>query len=147
MKRTILSSAAAVAILVAPAAAEAAKYAGKTDQGTKITFSLKGKKISKLDSIVAVACMSPQSSTPKGGADWYKHPGSFNLGKTAKASERQPSAVAYGNPTKNYTTKTRLQGKKITGKLNYNFSYYEPDLYYPKTWFCVGVADFTAKKA
>lgn len=147
MNRFILTLSAVAAILVLPAGASAAKYVGKTDQGTKITFNLKGKKVSKLDSIVAVACMSPQSSTPKGGADWYKHPGSFTLGKTAKASERQPSAVAYGNPTKNYTTKTQAKGKKITGKLNYNFSYYEPDLYYPKTWFCVGVADFTAKKA
>lgn len=148
MQRTIITAAVGLAILAGASPASAAKYTGKTDQGTKITFALSStKKISKLSSFVAVSCFSPQTSTPRGGVDFYKHPGSFKLGKEAKASEQQPSAVTYGKPTKYYTTKTTKQGSKITGKLSYNFSYYEPDLYYPKTWFCSGFANFSAKKS
>lgn len=148
MRKTITLAAAAAALaLAAPASAGAVKYAGKTSGGAKITFNFAKGKMKKMRSFIYVTCTSAQSSEVKGGVDYYRPPGAIPVGKEVKRSERQPSAVAYGNPTKYYTVKSKRKGKRITGKLRLSFSYYIPDLYYPRIYMCTGVTNFSAKRA
>ena len=49
--------------------------------------------------------------------------------------------------TKTYTITVRRAGKKsVSGDLRLSFSYFVPDLYAPKTFFCSGTTQFTASR-
>ena len=149
MKRAFLLasilSAAALALGVMPAAAGAKSYVGKTKAGTKITFKQKGNKVSKLKTTVLMACVSPQTSTPRGGADLFQPPKKVRIGRESKQNALQVSAVAGWKVTKYYTLNLSRRGNKTKGKLRLSYSFTVPDLYFPRTYFCDGTTRFTAK--
>lgn len=145
MKRALALGAAALALVAIPAEAGAKKYAGKTKGGTKITFQQKGKKVSKLKTMVFVTCVSAQTSTPRSGIDFYEPPKPVRIGKESKQKKLQPSAVAGWEVTKNYTVKLSRRGRKTKGKLAVNYSFLVPDLYNPKIYICQGTTRFTAR--
>jgi hypothetical protein len=138
-------SAAALALASVPAAADAERYVGKTKAGTRITFKQKGKRVSKLKTLVPVVCVSPQTSTPRGGTDLFRPPKAVRIGGESKQNALQPSAVAGWEVTKYYTLNLKRQGNKTKGKLRLSFSFLVPDLWDPRTYFCDGTTRFTAK--
>ncbi len=145
MKRAFALGAVALALAAVPAEAATKKYVGETKGGTKITFKQKGKKVSKLKTMIFVNCVSLQTSTPRSGIDFYEPPKAMRIGKEVKQSKLQPSAVAGWEVTKNYTVNLTRKGKKVKGKLALNFSFLVPDLYNPKIYVCQGTTRFTAK--
>lgn len=135
MKRAFALGAVALALAAVPAEAATKKYVGETKGGTKITFKQKGKKVSKLKTMIFV----------NSGIDFYEPPKAMRIGKEVKQSKLQPSAVAGWEVTKNYTVNLTRKGKKVKGKLALNFSFLVPDLYNPKIYVCQGTTRLTAK--
>lgn len=147
IRSTLLTAALIFAALLGSAAqASAAKYSGKTEEGVTVKLKRSGKYVTGINTLVNVVCTSPNTSIPTSGAEFYRPPGRQKLGRTTKSSEQQPSAVAPGEPTKNYTVRVREKGKRISGKLQINFSYYYADLYNPRIYYCVGSTDFKASR-
>jgi hypothetical protein len=139
----VLASCAAAAL--APSGAEAAKktaYAGKTVEGSKISFVLDGKWVDQISTMVPYSCVSAQGGPPTAGMTSWAPPYKFQLGsRDAKVTVEEPW------PTRNYTiTVTGKRGKAIRGKLAVNYSMtvpYEWGTYRILT--CNGTASFTAK--
>lgn len=151
MKRKITTTAAVLATGLAVAAAPAAakpkpvNYSGTTSGGAPISFKLvKGKMKGLLSSVYATCSIGPSSSV-KGGVETFEPGAAVKVGPEFKGTAKQYSPLAWQDVTKNYTITASRSGKRITGSLSQSFSYFIPDLYYPRTYFCWGVADFTAK--
>ncbi len=69
---------------------------------------------------------------------------SVEVGPEFKGTAKQYSPVAWQDVTKYHTVNATRSGKRITGQLELAFSYFVPDLCYPRTYFCFGSADFSA---
>ena len=152
MKRKLTATAAVLAaglvVAAAPAAAKpkAVAYSGATTGGAKITFKLAKGKMKRLVSSVYVSCSTGTSSTVKGGVETFEPGAPVKVGPEFKRTTKQYTPLAWQDVTKYYTIKAARTGKRITGKLSLAFSYFIPDLYYPRTYYCMGTADFTAKR-
>ncbi len=144
---TVAVLATGLAVAAAPAAAKpkAVKYSGTTTGGAPITFKLAKGKMKGLVTSIFVSCSTGPSSSVKGGVETFEAPGPVKVGPEYKGTAKQYTPLAYQDVTKNYTITASRSGKRITGALSQSFSYFIPDLYYPRTYFCWGTADFTAK--
>ena len=150
MKSKIAATAAVLAaalVVAAPAAAKPKQvaYAGTTTGGAQISFKLAKGKMKGLRSSMFVSCSTGPSSSVKGGVETFEPGVPVKVGPEFKGTAKQYTPLAYQDVTKNYTIQAGRSGKRITGSLSLSFSYFIPDLYYPRTYFCWGTADFTAK--
>jgi hypothetical protein len=130
------------ALALAPAAASASarpvKYAGKTKEGSKITFTLEHGWLDGLSTMVPTTCVSAQGGTPKVTLWPWSAPYKYRLGRTAK--------VTTGDPTRHYKISSHRHGKTITGKLSLNFSLLTDDGWGGyRILTCYGTASFKAK--
>jgi hypothetical protein len=147
----VLTLALGLAASAAPAAAIApGSYSGKSDSGYKMTFKVKGNKVSRISGMVPATCISPTGGTRAGG-ELFRPPGKFAIGKTRKVKRKQQPAMHYSKVTKNYkVTLKRAKRGGIKAKLHVNFSfltldyssYNGPGL---KSWICRGDDSFTAR--
>jgi hypothetical protein len=98
----------------ASAPSKPVKYAGKTKEGTKISFVLDHGWVRRLNALVPTTCVSAQGGTPKVDLVLWEIPYKFKLGSRSK--------VVYGDPTRHYTMSVHNHGKRIAGKLSMNYS-------------------------
>ena len=144
-RKSLLAPAlAAVALAAAPAAADAAKpmkYAGKTKEGTKISFVLDGGWVDRIKTTIPHTCVSAQGGPPTAGMTVWSPPYKFRLGSVdAKVT------VDDSWPTTHYaiTVKGR-RGRAIRGRLSANWvmtSYYDGGY---RLLECLATGSFTAK--
>ena len=156
MKKTLMIAlVAALALTMAAAPAAVAKkkpfagsFKGKTTAGTDIKLNVtKGGQVKNMTGSVFVYCASLNTTQTKGGVDLFQPTAGPKLGQTVQNSALQPSFVAGRDVTKTYTITARRAGKKsVSGDLRLSFSYFVPDLYAPKTFFCSGTTQFTASR-
>ena len=158
MKKTLMIAlvvALALSCVVAPAAMAkkkkqpfAGSFKGTTESGTPISLNVtKGGQVNNVTGSVYVFCVSLQSTQTRAGVDTFQPPAGPKLGQTVQNSALQPSFVAARDVTKTYTTTVRRAGKRaVTGELRLSFSYFVPDLYAPKTFFCSGTTPFSASR-
>ncbi len=129
-------------------AADAAKLAGTTKDGTKITLKRSGAKVSGIKTMVPTMCVETTGSGyTRAGGELFTPPGSFSVGSQRKVKALQPSAMNGGtDATKNYTVKLKGTSRGVSGKLSVNFSFLIPDLFrsMPYIYLCQGTATFTA---
>jgi hypothetical protein len=150
MSRKISATAAVLAVGLAVAAAPAAAkqkqvaYSGTTSGGNTVTFKLAKGKIKSLVTGVYVSCSTGTSATVKGGLETVEA-APVKLGPEVKVTAKDYSPLAWQDVTKTYTIDADRSGKRITGSLGVSFSYFIPDLYYPRTYYCYGTTDFSAK--
>jgi hypothetical protein len=152
MRAFIITAYAATALLVAsvPAAAEAMTYKGKTEGGGRISFSVSGKTVSRVNGAVPTVCLETMGSyQSRAGAELYQPPGSFRLGRTAQVKALQPAAMNEGiNATKTYTVSTRRTGGRLTGRLRLSFYFLRPgpSIYQSYIYMCSSSVSFSAKE-
>jgi hypothetical protein len=151
MKRKITATVAVLATGLAVAAAPAAakqkpvNYSGTTSGGANVSFKLAKGKMKGFVSSIYVTCSTGPSSSSKGSVEEFEVPGAVKVGPEFKATTKQYSPAAWQEVTKYYTVNASRSGKRISGQIELAFSYFVPDLYYPRTYFCFGTADFSAK--
>jgi hypothetical protein len=93
--RKLAALAAALSIVAAAPAADAATYKGKTDGGGKIGFRLSDNRISGVNGAVPTVCLETMGSyQSRAGVELYQPPGSFRLGRTAQVKALQPATTA-----------------------------------------------------
>jgi hypothetical protein len=149
--RKIVTTAAVLAtgllVAAAPAAAKQKQlnYSGTTSGGAQVSFKLAKGKMKGLTSSIYVSCSTGPSGSVKGSVEEFEAPGAVKVGPEFKATTKQYSPIAWQDVTKYYTVDAARSGKRITGTLELAFSYFVPDLYYPRTYFCFGSADFSAR--
>jgi hypothetical protein len=147
-KNRAVALAAAATLTVAVPAAGAATLHGTTKGGTKITLKRSGKTVSKIKTMVPTICTETTGSGyTRAGAELFRPPGSFTLGREQKAKALQPAAMNSAiKATKNYTVKVTSSGRGVRGKLSVNFSFLIPDLFRtsPYIYLCQGTTTFTA---
>src|SRR5687768_7643523 len=148
-----LVAALALTLAVAPAAVAKKKaftgsFNGKTTAGTPLSLKVaKGGQVKNMTGSVFVYCMSLNTTQTKGGVELFQPPAGPKLGQEVQNSALQPSFVAGRDVTKTYTITVRRAGKKsVSGDLRLSFSYFVPDLYAPKTFYCSGTTQFTASR-
>jgi opacity protein-like surface antigen len=148
-----LVAALALTLAVAPAAVAkkksfAGSFKGKTTAGTPISLKVtKGGQAKNITGSVFVYCASLNTTQTKGGVDLFQPPAGPKLGQTVQNSALQRSAITGYDVTKTYTTTVRRAGRKsVSGDLRLSFSYFVPDLYAPKTFYCSGTTQFTASR-
>ena len=158
MKKTMMIAlVAALGLTLAAAPAAVAKkkkqpfagaFNGKTTAGTDIKLNVtKGGLVKNMTGSVFVYCMSLNTTQTKGGVELFQPPAGPKLGQQVQNSALQPSFVANRDVTKTYTITVRRAGKRtVSGDLRLSFSYFVPDLYNPKTFFCSGTTQFTASR-
>lgn len=136
-------------VAAAPAAAKpkAVNYSGTTSGGAQVSFKLAKGKMKGLASSIYVECSTGPSSSSKGSVEEFEAPTAVKVGPEYKATIKQYSPIAWQDVTKYYTVNATRSGKRISGTLELAFSYFVPDLYYPRTYFCFGSADFSAKRS
>lgn len=126
--------------------AGAAGYAGKTKGGNSITFVLKGKRVTGIDTGVPTVCLHTSGSGSSAGIETFQPERPAVLGRTVKSKALQSAAMHFGvDVTKNYEVKLKRKGKTVTGKLRLSYSYFVPDLWNPRTYICQGVTSFKAR--
>src|SRR3954451_6276477 len=94
-RTTAIATALATVAVAVPATADAAKYRGKAS-GHKITFTQKGKKISKVDTLIYVTCFSSPPGGTDGGFERFNPSGKFKLGKETRRHNSRHSGVRGG---------------------------------------------------
>jgi opacity protein-like surface antigen len=147
-RRLALSAAIAAGVLAAPAAADAAKYRGKAS-GNTITFNQKGKRISKVKTLIYVSCFASDGSGNDFGYELFHPPGKFRLGKESRKTATRYSAVRGGDRSFTYTVKPKRRSKTRIGgnlRLSYSDSTYDPFSGDITFWNCFGSTKFSAKK-
>jgi hypothetical protein len=150
--RSLAALAAALSIAAAAPAADAATYKGKTEGGGRISFSLSGGSISRVNGSVPTVCLETMGSyQSRSGVEQYNPPGSFRLGRTAQVKALQPAAMNRGiKATKTYTLRTRRAGShRVAGKLRVSFSFMGlgPSIYQSYIYMCSSSVSFSAKEA
>lgn len=137
-------------IVAAPAAAEAAmKYAGKTDEGQKITFVRDGKKLKKVRTLLFTTCFENGGSyRTKSGFELFHPPGKFTAGREGKKQASAYSSLAGQKVSFTYRFLARLKKRRATGRLSHSFFYSVYDPYWNTItfWNCMGQTKFTAKR-
>jgi hypothetical protein len=149
-----LVAALALTLAVAPAAVAKKKkpfagaFKGTTEGGTPISLSVtKGGQVKGMTGSVFVYCMSPNTPQTKGGVDLFQPPAGPKLGQSVQNSALQPSYVASRDVTKTYTISVRRAGKRaVNGELRLSYSFFVPDLYNPKVFYCSGTTEFSARR-
>lgn len=149
MKKIAIAIAALGLVAGTASAAPNAAYRGKTKGGSSITFSVAGKRISQIRTIVPTICVETTGSyKSRAGGELYQPPGSFAVGTTAQVKALQPAAMNKGTKaTKTYTfTSSAGPGGSITGKLRVSFSFITLglDAYHSYIWLCTGTTTFSA---
>src|SRR5436305_9131735 len=145
--RTLATMLACAAAAV-PAAAQAkagVAYMGKTRDGSPISFTLSGSRITKLTAYVPTLCLA--EGTPLSGTDPFDPSGSFRVGRTDKVTVKRPNAIwNTSNVTKNFfVTAKRGRGNRITGKLHVDYSFLMLLYTYPmsaRPYVCTGDTTF-----
>ena len=142
--KLLATAAAAAALAITPAAADAAKpmkYAGKTKEGTKISFVLEGRWVVGIDTMLPFSCVSAQGGPPTAGTTQWAPPYKFALG-----SVNEKVTVETPWPTRHYTISVNgKRGRAIRGKLAVNYamtSYYDGGY---RILPCNATGRFTAK--
>ena len=135
---------AAAALAAAPAVADAAKpmkYAGKTKEGTKISFVLDGRWVDRISTMLPHSCVSAQGGPPTAGMTRWAPPYKFKLGAVdAKVTVEEPW------PTTHYTITVKgKRGRAIRGKLSANWSMTVPYGSGYRILECLATGSFTAK--
>lgn len=141
----VLATGMAVAASPAAAKQKPVAYKGTTSGGAPISFKLTKGKMKGLASSIYVSCSTGPSSSTKGSVEAFVPKAAIKVGPEFKATTKQYSPIAWQDVTKYYTVNAGRSGKRINGTLEMAFSYFIPDLYYPRTYFCFGSADFSAK--
>ena len=145
----LIAGALASCVLAAPAAADAARYKGKTAGGSKITFNQKGKRISKIRTLIYVTCFPSRGSGQDFGYELFYPPGKFRLGKETRRTASRTSAVRGGKKSFTYTVKPRRRSRTRIGgrlRLSYSDSTFDPFTNEITFWNCSGSTKFSAKK-
>lgn len=126
--------------------ADAAPYKGKTKGGSSITFGLKGKRVTGINTVVPTICLQTGGSyDSSAGSETYR-PRRAAIGRTVKSKALQPAAMHFGvDVTKYYEVNLKRKGKVVSGKLRLSYSYFVPDLWNPRTYVCQGGTSFTAR--
>ena len=138
-------AAAAVTALAAAAPSDAAPrkvaYAGKTAEGTRITFVLDGPWLDRIDTMLPYSCVSAQGGPPTAGLTQWAPPYMFRLGaRDAKVTVEEPW------PTRNYTiTTSGRRGRAIRGRLAVNYAMTVPYLDGYRILTCNATGSFTAR--
>jgi len=151
MKSKIAATAAVLATgLVVAAAPAAAKqkpvnYTGTTSSGAQVSFKLVKGKMKGFVSSMFVSCSTGPASSVKGSVEEFEPPAAVKVGPEFRGTAKQYTPIAYQEVTKNYTITANRSGRQITGSLSLSFSYFIPDLWYPRTYFCWGTSDFSAR--
>lgn len=128
--------------------AEAAAYKGKTKGGSSITFSLKGKKVTGIRTVVPTLCLETTGGyTSRAGGELFQPVAPGRIGRTVKSKALQPAAMNVGaKATKNYEVRLSKRGRVVSGKLKLNFSFLIPDLFNgARIYICSGSTTFTAR--
>ena len=133
--------------LFAADTANAAAYKGKTKGGSSITFAVKGKRVTGINTVVPTICLqSGGSYGSSAGAETYRPVRAAVIGKTVKSKALQSAAMHFGvDVTKFYEVKLKRRGRVVSGKLRLSYSYFVPDLWNPRTYICSGSTTFTAR--
>ena len=147
---SILMSALALAVVVAPASSEAKGYSGKTKAGTSISLKVSGNRASGIKTTVPTVCLETMGSyQSRAGVELFTPPGKFKLGKTGTAKELQPAAMNQGiEATKNYTVSlSKAKNGKVRGDLRVSFSFMRPgpSIYSSYIYVCNGATSFSAR--
>jgi hypothetical protein len=152
MKKALVSAAAVCALLALPGAASAGSthdpgwtnYAGKTTGGQKITFAIRGKSLSLIETHVPVICGSGQGGIPRGSETSFAPP--FSVAFRANGREDQVKVADGSSPTTYYTVQASKHGKRISGKLRMSWSLLSSDAFGGyKVLICQGTTTFSAK--
>ncbi len=125
MNRIIAAAALIASLAIAAPASAATKtnhYSGKTDGGSPMAFSVKGKKLFNLSGYIKTTCV-PTRGYPRTGSSEFAPPGKFVLGRTRKVSNTK-TIPWWGDTKFNYTVSIkRLKGRTFQAKLHMNYSY------------------------
>ena len=152
--KSIVASFAVLALLVVAGPAQAAgksiAYAGKTDAGHKITFSVKGgKRVVNLETGIPVTCLPIQGGgKPTGGVEVFGFEGSVPYRAHATWSFMSKPAFHYNEVTMNHELWLDKRSKRaISGRLRIQYQFMIPK-YIPGTFSifsCQGFGKFSAK--
>jgi len=151
MKKLLIALGVACAVAVLPAGAQAGatnskgwtNYAGKTKEGTEISFAYRKGRIALLDTRLPSTCASGQGGTPRVRISLFDPPDSLVFKANGRESQFK---VTEPWPERYYTVTARRRGKKVTGKLRLSWSLLIPDSiggYSILT--CVGTGNFSVK--
>jgi hypothetical protein len=151
MKKLLIALAATCALLCLPGVASAGStkdkgwtnYAGKTKEGSKISFAYRKGTIALLETSVPSSCGSAQGGNPSARMSTFDPP--FSVVFKANGRESQVK-VEKPWPTRYYTVTARKQGTKIAGKLRLSWSMLASNTfegYHILT--CVGTGNFSVK--
>lgn len=127
--------------------AGAAGYKGKTKGGSAVTFKLNGNKATGIKTVVPTICLETTGGyASRAGGELFQPVAPARIGRTVKSKALQPAAMNQGiEATKNYEVTFKKKGKKVSGKLELNFSFLIPDLWTgAKIYICSGSTTFTA---
>jgi hypothetical protein len=126
-------------------------YAGKTNSGDSISFTLVGSRLTNLKAYVPTVCgTSDPDGTPLSGTDPFDPPGAFPLRRTTRVSAKRPNAIwSTSDVTKNFVVSFK-HGRHgvITGKLHSDFSFLMIVYSYPissRPYVCTGDTTFMFK--
>ena len=150
MKKLTAALICLVALVALTASASAAtkpvRYAGKTSSGHKVTFSLKGRQVSKFVTGAPVTCIPIQGGGQNFvGAEpmvlW------FRINRTEEFQAKLKPAFYYNEVTMNFRVVTKkLPNGRIKGSLRWQYEFLIPK--YPIGTFsiysCLGEATFAA---
>jgi hypothetical protein len=132
------------------AAAKATDYAGKTDSGHKVTFTLKNGKMHELRAGVRMSCISIQGGgAPTGGPEIFGFRGKTRMKRHIEFSFMSKPAFHYNEVTMNHDiwTDKRPDGV-IKGRMRLQYQFLIPK--YPIGTFsiysCLGGAKFKAQR-
>ena len=151
MRKLLIAVAATCALLSVPGVANAGStkdkgwtnYAGKTKEGSKISFAYRKGTIALLETMVPSSCGSAQGGNPRGSMSLFDPP--FSIVFKANGRESQVK-VEKPWPTRYYTVTARKHGKGISGKLRLSWSLLSSDTYGGyHILTCVGTGNFSVK--
>ncbi|MFL5862739.1 MAG: hypothetical protein ACJ780_18500 [Solirubrobacteraceae bacterium] len=142
---TILACAAS-ALPAAAQANAAVAYKGKTRNGSPISFTVSGSRITKLTAYVPTLCLATEG-TPLSGTDPFDPSGSFRVGHTDKSTVKRANAIwNTSDVTKNFfVSAKRDRGNRISGKLHVDYSFLMLLYTYPmsaRPYVCTGDTTF-----
>jgi len=144
----LLAAAAALAVAAAPASARTVKYAGKSDSGHKVTFTVKNGKIHDLTAGVRSSCLSIQGGgAPMGGPEIFGFSGSLPLKAHNRYTFEDKPAFHWREVTTNHDLWVKRRGNTIKGRMRkqYQFMISKFPIGTFSIYSCLGEATFTAK--
>jgi hypothetical protein len=152
--RTLTSLLAAIALLAAVPAADAAKtkgtpYKGKTTGGHKVSFGLSKGKMWDFTTGVPMTCIPIQGTgNPITGVELWSFKWVRLPLKNEQWKEKSKPSLWYNEVTRSHTaTITRKPNGTVTGKIRVQYSFFQPKFPMPNfaIYSCLGNTKFTAK--